>query len=487
MNSIKKCVAVILFLLMLLPVFTVNAEETTGYDKKLSDMAQGMKACIAYDVTNDKTIFQKNSDMKISIASTTKIITSLVALKYAEAEEIFTVGSELMIVQPNSSLCLIQKGHQLKLKTLIAGMLLPSGNDAAYTVAVNIARKHSGNTEMTDTEAKDYFCGLMNDYAKSLGCTSTHFSNPDGWDDPSHYSTAGDMLIFAKEALKNEALIPIMSTFSRTFFFASGENIQWKSSNALLDPASPYYYPFANGMKTGTTEDAGNCLIASAKKSGVQMIILAFDCDADYIYSGKEIRESVFTDEKELTASADIKAETTTSEEAAAEEASTAEATTAEVTTEEASTAETTTAEVTTEEASTAERATAENNAAKAVSQVSEEEPSSEDASEEDKQENPETPSDDDIKDSKLTDNDIRFGKVKEMFEFIFNAPVKGDVDISGNITAADARFTLRASIGLEECTDTVLMRGDIDGNGRLSASDARFILRASVGLETIR
>ncbi len=472
MNSIKKCVAVILSLLMLLPVFTVNAEETTGYDKKLSDMAQGMKACIAYDVTNDKTIFQKNPDMKISIASTTKIITSLVALKYADAEEIFTVGSELMIVQPNSSLCLIQKGHQLKLKTLIAGMLLPSGNDAAYTVAVNIARKHSGNTEMTDTEAKDYFCGLMNDYAKALGCTSTHFSNPDGWDNPSHYSTAGDMLIFAKEALKNEALIPIMSTFSRTFFFASGENIQWKSSNALLDPASPYYYPFANGMKTGTTEDAGNCLIASAKKSGVQMIILAFDCDADYIYSGKEIRESVFTDEKELTSSTDIKAETTTAEEAAAEETSTAE---------------TTTAEVTTEEASTAERATAENNAAKAVSQVSEEEQSSEEASEEDKQENPETPSDDDIKDSKLTDNDIRFGKVKEMFEFIFNAPVKGDVDISGNITAADARFTLRASIGLEECTDTVLMRGDIDGNGRLSASDARFILRASVGLETIR
>ena len=472
MNSIKKCVAVILSLLMLLPVFTVNAEEATGYDKKLADMAQGMKACIAYDVTNDKTIFQKNPDMKISIASTTKIITSLVALKYADAEEIFTVGSELMIVQPNSSLCLIQKGHQLKLKTLIAGMLLPSGNDAAYTVAVNIARKHSGNTEMTDTEAKDYFCGLMNDYAKSLGCTSTHFSNPDGWDNPSHYSTAGDMLIFAKEALKNEALIPIMSTFSRTFFFASGENIQWKSSNALLDPASPYYYPFANGMKTGTTEDAGNCLIASAKKSGVQMIILAFDCDADYIYSGKEIRESVFTDEKELTSSTDIKAETTTAEEAAGEEASTAE---------------TTTAEVTTEEASTAERATAENNAAKAVSQVSEEETSSEEASEEDKQENPETPSDDDIKDSKLTDNDIRFGKVKEMFEFIFNAPVKGDVDISGNITAADARFTLRASIGLEECTDTVLMRGDIDGNGRLSASDARFILRASVGLETIR
>lgn len=459
MNIIKKCFAVTLTFLMLVPVFSAKAGEATGYDKKLSDMAQGMKACIAYDVTNDKRIFQKNTDMKISIASTTKLITCLVALQHAGPDEVFTVGDELMLVQPDSSLCLIQKGHQLKLKTLIAGMLLPSGNDAAYTVAVNIARKHSGNTEMTDTEAKDYFCGLMNEYAASLGCSNTHFANPDGWDDPAHYSTADDMLIFTKEAIKNETLVPIMSTFSRTFYFASGENISWKSSNALLNPSSPYYYAFANGVKTGTTDDAGNCLIASAKKAGVQMIILAFDCDADYIYSGKEIKESVFTDKEALTKAPEESTAPTVNDSAEETTASEETATVAEA-------AEETTAQ----EATTASAA--------------EEKETSQPDSQQDK---PAALSEDAAKETRLTDNDIRFGKVKEMFEFIYNAPEKGDVDISGDISASDARFTLRASVGLEKITEIILKRGDIDGNGRLTASDARIILRASVGLEIIK
>ena len=350
------------------------AEKVTGYEQKLSDMAKNIDACIIYDITEDKLVFSKNSTKKISIASTTKLITSLVALQNAGPEDIFTVGTELNLVHSNSSLCYIQKGHQLKLKTLIAGMMLPSGNDAAYTVAVNIAKKHSGNTEMTDAEATEYFCGLMNEYAASLGCTGTHFVNPDGWDDPEHYSTADDMLIITKEALKNSTLTSVVSTYSRRFYFASGENIVWTSSNSLVNPSSKYYYAFANGIKTGTTDDAGKCLIASAMKAGKQLVILAYNCtDVITKVDGKEI-----TDE-------------------------------------------------------------------------------------------------------------TRFSKVKEMFEFVFNAPVKGDVDISGDITAADARLVLRASVGLEEKTAILLERGDADNNGKITASDARTILRASVGLERIK
>ncbi len=439
MSYIKKYFSVFLAILILLSAFAFSSAAVTGYDQKLADMAENIKACIAFDVTNDKLIFTKNANMKISIASTTKIITSLVALKYVDPEEIFTVGDELMLVQPDSSLCLIRKGHQLKLKTLIAGMLLPSGNDAAYTVAVNVARLHSENAEMTDTEAAAYFCNLMNEYAASLGCKNTKFSNPDGWDDPEHYSTANDMLVFSKEALKNDTLTSIMSTYSRTFWFASGENIVWKSSNALLNPASPYYYAFANGMKTGTTDAAGNCLIASAKKAGVQMLILAFDCDADNIKSDKAMTEEIVTEDAQ------------------------------EITTEEVTTEETATEKITSEE-NASQESTSDGTDDKNIS--TQEITSDTEKTESDTQ--------------KLTDNDIRFGKVKEMFEFIYNAPTKGDVDISGDISAADARFILRASVGLEEVTAIILERGDIDTNGKLSASDARFILRASVGLEKL-
>ncbi len=351
-----------------------SAKNITGYEQKLNDIAENISSCIVYDITNDKLVFSKNSTKKISIASTTKLITSLVALQNAGPEDIFTVGTELELVHSNSSLCYIQKGHQLKLKTLIAGMMLPSGNDAAYTVAVNIAKKHSGNTEMTDAEATEYFCGLMNEYASSLGCTGTHFVNPDGWDDPEHYSTADDMLIITKEALKNSTLTSVVSTYSRRFYFASGENIIWTSSNSLVNPSSKYYYAFANGIKTGTTDDAGKCLIASAMKAGKQLVILAYNC-TDVITK---------VDEKEIT-------------------------------------------------------------------------------------------------------DETRFSKVREMFEFVFNAPVKGDVDISGDITAADARLVLRASVGLEEKTAILLERGDADNNGKITASDARTILRASVGLERIK
>lgn len=363
MKYIKRYFSALLAVAIVLSAFTFNVSAVTGYDQKLADMAKDIKACVAFDVTGDKLIFTKNANMKISIASTTKIVTSLVALKYVDPEEVITVGREIELVQPDSSLCLIKEGHRLKLKTLIAGMFLPSGNDAAYTVAVNVAKAQSGNAEMTDSEAVAHFCTLMNEYAASLGCNNTHFTNPDGWDDPEHYSTADNMLVFAKEALKNSALIPIMSTFSRTFFFASGENIVWTSSNALLNPASDYYYAFANGMKTGTTDEAGRCLIATATKAGRQLLILAYDCK----------------------------------------------------------------------------------------------------------------------------DDESRFGKVKEMFEFIYNAPSKGDVDVSGDITASDARIVLRASVGLEETTEIILERGDIDGNGKLAAADARFVLRAGVGLEKLK
>ena len=159
MKYFRKSLSVFLVAIILVSFFSYSAfAETTGYEQKLIDIASDMNACVAYDITGDKLIFSKNSSAKISIASTTKIVTSLVALQNADPEEIFTVGTELNLVKPNSSLCFISKGQQLKLKTLIAGMLLPSGNDAAYTVAVNIARKHSGNSSMSDSDAVSYFC-----------------------------------------------------------------------------------------------------------------------------------------------------------------------------------------------------------------------------------------------------------------------------------------------------------------------------------------
>ncbi|MBR3767419.1 MAG: D-alanyl-D-alanine carboxypeptidase [Clostridia bacterium] len=362
MKTAKKTVLVFVLCFIITVSVIIPASALTEYQQKISEFATNINTLVVYDVTNGKALFAKNEKAHISIASTTKLVTSLVALKYLSPDHVITVGNEIYLVKPNSSLSLIRPGHQLKLRTLIAAMLLPSGNDAAYTVAVNVARVHSGDSALSGTAAVNYFCNLMNEYARELGCNNTYFVNPEGWDDPNHFSTAEDMTKFALAAVKNSIITSIANIHSNKFYFYSGENITWNNSNELINPNSPYYYPYAHGLKTGTTYSAGKCLVANAVKDGREILILAYGCK---------------------------------------------------------------------EEAD-------------------------------------------------------RFGKVRDIFQYIYSAPTLGDVDESGNISAADARLVLRASVNLEEITPILKARGDVNKDGKLSSEDARTILRASVGLETI-
>lgn len=358
------------FSLLINGCFFAGAAETEEYETRMLDgLTENTNAVTVYDITNDKMIYSKNAGERIAVASTTKLATCLTALKYADPEDIFAVGTEQELVKPNSSVCGLyaSQNHKLKLKTLIAGMLLPSGNDAAYTVAVNVARKQSGNAEMTDEQAVEYFCLLVNEFCREIGCKDTNFISPEGWDDPEHYSTAEDMTIIALEAVKNETISTIAATQGRTFWFASGHNIFWENTNQLLDPESQYYCPYAKGLKTGTTADAGKCLISYTEYDGNQLLITVFGAEE--------------TDSDENT--------------------------------------------------------------------------------------------------------DARYEITLGILNLILFPPVPGDVDISGGVTAADARIVLRASVGLESITEVLLERGDTDKDSALTAADARKILRVSVGLES--
>lgn len=362
MKIIRSLVALIFCLILQgTELFSASALTSDKQIAAIDNFTKNTNAVTVYDITENKLIYSKNHTQKISVASTTKLATSLVALKYVHPDEIFTVGTELELVKPNSSKCLISKGHKLKLRTLIAGMLLPSGNDAAYTVAVNVARLQSGNQTMSDTEAVAYFCELMNEYCKEIGCKNTNFVNPEGWDNSMHYSTAEDMTLIAKEAVNNAIITSISCIQSQKFYFASGENITWENTNCLLDAESKYYLPYAKGLKTGTTNAAGKCLVTYAEVDGHKVIVTVYGA---------------------------------------------------------------------------------------------------------------------------VTEDD-RFGSTKNILSFLYLSPILGDVDVSGAITAADARLVLRASVGLETLTSDFLTRGDTDKDGKLSASDARTILRVSVGLET--
>ena len=152
MKTVKRTCFIFLLCAALLWV-ELSVAAAVGNNSKISELASGINAVVVYDLSDGKTIYEKNEKQRISVASTTKLMTSLVALRYMSPDYVITVGDEIYMRQPNSSVALISKGHKLKLRTLIAALLLPSGNDAAYTVAVNVARHHSGESSMSNADA----------------------------------------------------------------------------------------------------------------------------------------------------------------------------------------------------------------------------------------------------------------------------------------------------------------------------------------------
>lgn len=255
--------------------------ETTLLETADTTWGDMVTAGLLFDVTHQRILFSKNADQPIYPASLTKLLTPCVALQYVSADTVFSVGSELTLLHADSSLCYIRKGHRLTLYDLISGMLMVSGNDAAYTIAVNVTRQMYPEKTLTDRQALEQFCKQMNRFAADIGMKNSYFTNPDGWDDKEQYTTVHDLLTLALYAQNVPEIAEITQAASRRVIFASGQSITWKNTNLLLDKNSPYYYPFATGMKTGTTDLAGKCLLASAARNGQTLLVIGMGCDTE--------------------------------------------------------------------------------------------------------------------------------------------------------------------------------------------------------------
>ncbi|MBR3955344.1 MAG: D-alanyl-D-alanine carboxypeptidase [Clostridia bacterium] len=238
-------------------------------------------ASIVYDLKNHKYLHQQASQTQIAPASITKLLTACLALDYLNTDDAITVGSELNLLQPNSSVCLLAPGHRLRVLDLLYGLLLQSGNDAAYTLAVNVARKDTADTTMSDEAAVDHFITMMNAFAQDIGMVNSHFVSPDGYDTPEQYVTADDVLMLAMKAKQYPVINMITATQKKDMTFLSGETITWTSTNLFLDPASIYHNPYVVGMKTGTTENAGTCLLTNYNDGDYDLIIFVAGCKTD--------------------------------------------------------------------------------------------------------------------------------------------------------------------------------------------------------------
>lgn len=204
-------------------------------------------------------------DERVYPASITKLFTAYVANQYLNPDKAFTVDSALDYVYPGSSVAELKKGDLVTTRQLIEGMLLPSGNDAAYALAIEALG------------SVDAFVAQMNAQAKLLGMKDSHFVNPDGIHESDHYMSFHDLALLGMLALEDPVLMDYTNV-DRDTVTISGETKEWKNTNLLVHEDSEYYCPYAIGLKTGQTPTAGSCLLSAFEFDDTTYIIGVFGC-----------------------------------------------------------------------------------------------------------------------------------------------------------------------------------------------------------------
>ena len=283
----KKIISVLLVLILsAVCVITAFAGNFDLQNLGGSSIALGAKSAIIIDQDTGKALWRKSSKTRMNPASTTKIMTALLAVEYGNMKDTITVGPELDFIESDSSKADLVRGERISLQNLLKGLMLPSGGDAAYVVAVYTARKASKNTKMTEREAVDYFCELMNKRAVKAGAKDTHFANPDGYQNEEHYTTASDLALIARAAMKYKQFKSIVAlpSFNIKEWKSTSKSTKnkngirkWENTNKLLDKNGSYYYKYCTGIKTGYTSDAGYCLVSSASKGGKNIIAVVLN------------------------------------------------------------------------------------------------------------------------------------------------------------------------------------------------------------------
>lgn len=258
--------------------FAVGLEKDFVADYYLEPPAEGKMLSVKlsapralfYCADTNTVLYKKNANEETAPASLLKLLTALTALKFCKPEETFTVGKEIDLIAWDSSRCHIKKGWTMTLEELLYGMMLPSGNDAAYCVAANVARKMTG--EKNPEAAVAWFVGEMNETAWKFGMEHTLAKTPDGYDEKGQCTTAGDLLLLARAALKNDVLVKICAC--PHYVLKKETTLEWDTTNHFLRPEKYYYNDHVYGLKGGFTDDAGYCLIAACEVDGQNYIAI---------------------------------------------------------------------------------------------------------------------------------------------------------------------------------------------------------------------
>ena len=242
--------------------FGSEFSRVSGAEDSLSLSAESY---VLYCADSKQVLLSCDMDKVLPMASTTKIMTSLLCLEYAEKNDKYIEFQDSMISEGSSMY--LKSGEVLRLSDLAAGMMMVSGNDAANATAISI----SGSIEA--------FALLMNERAKQIGMKHTNFRNPSGLPETDHYSTAYDLALLMAEALDNEEFsrLNAMKSVTVDFIKPQSQSVTYNNHNKLLS-----MYEYCTGGKTGYTKEAGRCLVTCAEKDGLRLVAVTMNDRNDW-------------------------------------------------------------------------------------------------------------------------------------------------------------------------------------------------------------
>jgi len=239
------------YIVVFLTIILCNSSITYGEDLNLSG-----ESYILMDSRTGRVLYERNGYKKMPMASTTKIMTALVALENGKLDDKITIGNQCVGVEGSS--IYLREGEILTLKDMLYGLMLRSGNDSAIAIALHVGK------------STEEFVNLMNQKAKSIGALNTNFINPHGLHDNFHYSTAYDMALITKSAFECEDFGDIVK--SKSYIANREENNYFYNKNKTL-----WDYSGGDGVKTGYTMSSGRCLVSSASRNGMRLIAVSLN------------------------------------------------------------------------------------------------------------------------------------------------------------------------------------------------------------------
>ena len=286
----KRLFSLFLCLCLSMGVFTIRALAAPEWPSDVSIQADGG---IVMDADTGTVLYGKNMDQQYYPASITKILTALIVLERCDLDEMVSFShDDVYNVEAGSSSAGIDEGDVLTVRDCLYALMLASANESANALSCHV----SGSREE--------FAKLMNEKAASLGCTGSHFANPSGLNDENHYTTAHDMALIAREAIKNPEFLAINGT--RSYKLAptkrTPEGGYVANHHKMLNKNESVYYPGAFAGKTGYTSLAGNTLVTCAKKDGMTLIAVVLNGHQSHYSDTKAMFDFAFRNFQSLKA-----------------------------------------------------------------------------------------------------------------------------------------------------------------------------------------